>query len=107
MWTGKMMLTHFRLHAEKLKVGNADGVELDVYGLTALMLNAGNDEAQAELTIPMDAAGVISTCTQLAALLTPAERAELMAKLAVHGVMLARPGDERRVADALKPESQR
>lgn len=101
MLTGNILLTHFQLEAEKLTITNPQGVEIGVYGLTAHLLHDG--QKQADITIPLTVDGVISVCGQLAKMLSPGERAELMAALAMDGVLLAKPGDERKVADAMKP----
>lgn len=60
------------------------------------------DNQHATVTIPMTVEGITNVFVQLANVLSPTDRAVLMAKLSVKGVAIAGEGDVKRVADSLR-----
>lgn len=105
MIAGKILLTNFAMEAEVVKLTGSDGEEREMIAMIAFLFNAGNENPVATITIPMADENLISLLVQMASLLTPEQHVDLLAKLSTKGsgILLAKPGDERKVAENLKP----
>lgn len=100
MFTGKILLTDFAMEAGMVTLNAPDGSR-ETIGLVALLF-AGDDNPKASITIPMTPDSVIALMVQIAGFLTSDQRTDLLAKLSVKGILLAKPGDEATVARNLR-----
>lgn len=102
MLTGKLLALDVYVKTEVITLTAPDAPEGGLKMMGMVMVFPSEGKPLLELTCPLPGPGAIKLCCDMANLMTAAERGELMAKLAVKGVLLAEPGDELKAARAAR-----